>query len=538
MNQKTKNLKKKGPISMKKFITVFLALTMVFAMSTFAFAAENTTLTINGAAGREYEGYKLLNLTTSLKADHVAHEGECGDSCYNYSYTVNEKYLEILQAEVFANMEEKPESAADVTEDDILEYLAAQTSDTDGTYNSMRDVADRLYKAIKAEGIEADEKDLTGNNDSIAQGYWMFADVTNLTGNNEANSLVMVDTKGQDSLVINPKTGLPTVEKKLKDINDSESADYTDWQDSADFDIGDKVPFKLTATLAENVGYYTTYKVVFHDELSAGLTLDTSSIEVYMYANKDDAANDENGTDVTDKFTSAFEDLDDACTFEVGCNNVLAMDNVDKNTVFVVYYEAELNSEATLGSAGNPNEVYLEFSNNPYGDGTGETEKDKVIVFTYQLTVNKTDSEGNALQGAGFTLYKKINGAYEIVGTEQVGGTMTTFIWKGLDDGEYKLVESKVPDGYNKMEDIEFAISAEHDEESADPALTSLTAGTLATGAVDTGIIEKDIENKTGTVLPETGAAGTMGLILGGSALVILAVVFMITRKKMSVYED
>jgi LPXTG-motif cell wall-anchored protein len=88
------------------------------------------------------------------------------------------------------------------------------------------------------------------------------------------------------------------------------------------------------------------------------------------------------------------------------------------------------------------------------------------------------------------------------------------------------------------MEDIEFAISAEHDEESADPALTSLTAGTLATGAVDTGIIEKDIENKTGTVLPETGAAGTMGLILGGSALVILAVVFMITRKKMSVYED
>ena len=71
-----------------------------------------------------------------------------------------------------------------------------------------------------------------------------------------------------------------------------------------------------------------------------------------------------------------------------------------------------------------------------------------------------------------------------------------------------------------------------------EPTLTELDGGSLATGAVDTGIIEKDIINRTGTVLPETGGMGTFLLILGSSILVIVAAVFMITRKKMSVYED
>ena len=60
----------------------------------------------------------------------------------------------------------------------------------------------------------------------------------------------------------------------------------------------------------------------------------------------------------------------------------------------------------------------------------------------------------------------------------------------------------------------------------------------MGTGVVDTGIIEKNIINNTGTILPETGAEGTFLLITGGTVLVILAAVFMITRKKMSIYED
>ena len=535
---------------MKKLVSILLALAMVFCLSITVFA-EDTKLTITDSTGRTYAGYQLLALTTSLKGEEH-HPENCdnvnhSDDCYNYAYTVRDKYRAIFKAEVFANggnylweTTPKPASADGITDDQIMKYLANQTS-------TMRQVADRLYRAILADGIEADANNLTGSNDNIKQGYWMIADVSALSGN-EANSLVMVDTKGQSSLTITPKTALPTVEKKVKDIDDSEDSNILDnaWHDSADHDINDTVPFKLTGTLPSNAQYYTSFKMVFHDTLSEGLTLKADSFKVYMYDTKHKADVDTDlndfAKDVTDKFVPKTTGLAHGCTFEIGCDNVLAIDGVTKDTAFVVYYEATMNANAKIGSAGNPNEVYMEFSNNPYGDGTGKTETDKVTVFTYQLTVNKTDSHGHALAGAGFTLYKKsVDGTYTAIG-EQLGGeanpTMTTFEWKFLDDGDYKLEETTVPEGYNKMDDIVFSISAEHTETNGNPALISLDGGLMGTGVVETGAITKNIVNNTGTILPETGAEGTMMLIGGGTMLIIMASVFMITRKKMSIYED
>ena len=538
---------------MKKLVSIFLALVMILAISVPAFAAEDTTLTINDDGTRQYAGYKLLNLTTSLKTsehhptscDNVNHSSDC----YNYAYSVNAAYREILQNEVFDNggnylWEDgtKPAVATAITDAQILKYLSNQTSDNGDVYQTMRQVADRLYRAIKTAGIAADKPNMTGN-DTLDQGYWIIADVTNLTGN-EANSLVMVDTKGQDALEITPKTGLPTVEKKVKDVDDSEDGSIIDnpWHDSADHDFGDVVPFKLTGTLPHNAPYYKSFKMVFHDTLSDGLTFDETSVKVYMYETKHKADVDtdmNDGTDVTDKFDVDTTVTDD-CTFEVGCDDVFTIAGVTKDTAFVVYYEATLDTDAMIGAAGNPNKVFLEFSNNPYDTtSTGNTEEDKVTVFTYQLIINKTDSHGRELKGAGFTLYKKdINGDYNIIGTELKGADMTTFNWKGLDDGDYKLVESTVPEGYNKMSDIVFSISAVHSETAGEPTLISLDGGEIGTGVVDTGAITKAIVNNTGTILPETGAQGTMWLIFGGAMLVILAGVFMITRKKMSVYED
>lgn len=537
---------------MRKLLSILVALCMVFSLSATVFA--DTTLNITSDEdNREYAAYKLLNLTTSLKTGehHTSHDGNHSDDCYNYSYTVNGKYRAVLQQEVFEHGgnylytdSAKPATAAGITDKQILKYLENQESDDGSTFKTMRQVADRLYRAIKAAGIEADAKNLTGKNDTIDQGYWMIADITKLEGN-KANSLVMVDTAGQDALTITSKTGLPTVEKKVKDIDDSEDNNILDnaWHDSADHDFGDTVPFKLTATLPSNAQIYQTYKMVFHDEMSEGLTLDADSFKVYMYdtvykANVDTDLNDY-AKDVTDKF-AVDTTLTDDCTFEIGCENVFAIEGVTKETAFVVYYEATLDKNAVIGGAGNPNEVYLEFSNNPYDNtSTGETAKDKVKVFTYQIVVNKVDSHGHALKGAGFTLYKKsVNGEYVKIGEELKDEDMTTFIWKGLDDGDYKLEETTVPDGYNKMSDILFSVSAAHDETSDNPQLTALDGGQLGTGVVDTGAITKDIVNNTGTVLPQTGARGTMMLMLFGALLVCGAGVFMVTRKKMSVFED
>lgn len=539
---------------MKKIVSIFLALALILSLSAVAFAAEDTSLTITNSEGRTYNGYKLLELTTSLKTgDH--HPASCdgtnhSDDCYNYAYTVNDKYRGILQQETFDNGGNylweggsKPSDAAQITDDQILKYLSNQTSDNGDVYQTMRQVADRLYRAILAAGIDADAPGLTGNS-TIEQGYWMFADVTELDGE-ASNSLVMVDTKGQTSITINPKTAIPTVEKKVKDIDNSEDGSITDnlWQDSADHDIGDSVPFKLTATLPSNAQFYQSYTMIFHDTLSAGLTLNPNSVKVYMYETKHKADVDTDlndfAKDVTSNFTVTTTGLTDGCTFEVGCENVYAIEGVTKDTAFVVYYEATLNENAVIGAAGNPNEVYLEFSNNPYEEGTGKTEKDKVIVFTYKLVVNKTDSHDHPLEGAGFTLSKKnLDSTYTVIGEELKGDAMTTFTWTGLDDGDYKLEETTVPEGYNKMADIVFSISATHDETSDDPKLTSLDGGLMGTGDVSTGTITKAIVNNTGTVLPETGAEGTFMLISMSAMVVMVAVVFMVTRKKMSIYED
>ena len=369
---------------------------------------------------------------------------------------------------------------------------------------------------------------MTGANNDLAQGYWLFADVTNLDGQNLANSLVLIDTVGQDNITITPKTGLPTVEKKVKDTNDSEGV-TTDWQDSADYDIGDTVPFKLTATLPENVANYDTYQIIFHDTICNGLTVDLDSVVVMMYEDE----NDTTGTDVTANFTTG-ADCDCKCSFTVSCDDVTAINGITKDSVIVVYYNATLNENAEIGAAGNPNEVYLEFSNNPYDEGTGETEEDKVIVFTYEVVIDKVDAESNPLAGAEFELSKWNGAAWVALTVEVTDGT--TFTWTGLDDGKYKLVETVVPAGYNGMDPIEFEITAEHDVEDADPKLTNLEGvGTVDLAA---GTLTEEIVNRTGTVLPSTGAKGTVMLIGCSALLVMFAAVFMVTRKKMSVYED
>lgn len=526
---------------MKKFVSILLALALILSLSTTAFATA-VTIADDDAVTRTYNGYQLLTLTTSLKSncgcaeDATTHK----DDCYNYAYTVNETYEEILQTLA---------TAAGKT--DILEYLSGLKSDDEGA--TLRPVADEIYRAIQEGGIEADKTELKGNGDTIDQGYWLFADVTDLTNKEEANSLVIVDTKGQDSLTITPKTGLPTLVKKVKDTNDTDGT-TTDWQDSADHDITDTVDFQLTATMPENIASYDTYKIVFHDTLSEGLDLNANSVKVYMFANKDAAEADNDLTDNTpvSGFTTATSGLTDNCTFEVRCDDVTEITGVTKDAVFVVYYEATLNEKADIGLPGNPNTAYLEFSNNPYGTGTGATTPDKVIVFTYQLTINKTDADAKPLAGAGFTLYKQdADGNYNAIVvdtdaegkpvTELKGDTMTIFNWAGLDDGNYKLVETTVPAGYNKMADKEFTISAEHDTESDAPGLTELdsTLGTAQkeNGAL-TGVITDDIVNQTGTVLPETGARGTVMLITISTMFVMVATVFMVTRKKMSIYKD
>ena len=350
-------------------------------------------------------------------------------------------------------------------------------------------------------------------------GYYLIKDKDNSLGKNDETytEFILKVVKNQ---TVAPKSNKPTSEKKVKDINDSTGTAMTNWQDSADWDIGDKVPFQLKGTVAADYDKYTVYKMTFHDHESKGLTFDKNSVKVYV-----------DGTQITDLSTYEVvtEHLEANCTFEVRFANLKQISDVNAGSVITVEYESELNKDAVIGSLGNPNEQ---------GGETGKTPVDKVIVFTYKTIVNKVDPDGTPLKGAEFTLEKKVGDEW-IVKAVVKNTEGTTFSFTGLDDGLYRLTETKTPSEYNTMNPnpLEFTISAKHEETAVKPRLLTLT-GNVTTGDVsfesslENGSLTANVVNHKGSELPSTGGMGTTILYVAGAVMILAAGAFLVMQKK------
>ena len=227
-------------------------------------------------------------------------------------------------------------------------------------------------------------------------------------------------------------------------------------------------------------------------------------------------------------------------------------------SVITVEYTSILNANAVVGSAGNPNTMHLEYSNNPndaQGGETGKTPDDTVIVFTYKTVVNKTNEAGAPLAGAEFKLekfvkddkgtitYKNVKGKWieKTLSSNQDG---TVFTSTGLDDGYYRLTETKAPDHYNQLKEaIYFEITATHDILSDSPSLTAFNGSDISTGETakftftaekTEGSISTSVINKKGSTLPETGGIGTTIFYVVGVVLMLGAGVLLITKRRMS----
>ena len=363
---------------------------------------------------------------------------------------------------------------------------------------------------------------------SAPAGYYLLKDKDAVTGD-DAATLFIVQVNGP--VTVNRKANKPTFEKKVKDVNDS-TGDKSDWQDSADYDVNDEVPFQLTATLPTNeadFAAYKTYKLVFHDQQSAGLTFNKDSV-VVKYGDQ---------TLGTDSYTLETPATDND-TFDITITDAKTVKDADGSAItvatggkFTVEYTSTLNENAVIGAAGNPNEASLEFSNNPNvgGEGnTGKTPTDKVIVFTYQLDINKTFNGGTPDDNdlPEFTLYKFDSATNDYTtNVGKVGITKTadgkyTASFKRVDDGKYKLVETKTPAGFNTADPTLFDITAEHDVESDNPQLTVLKINTTA-GNTTAGTVVADVVNQRGSNLPSTGGMGTVLLYVAGIAVFVLA---------------
>lgn len=465
----------------------------------------------------------------------------------------------------------------------------------------------------------------------LAQGYYFVQD-TGTIAEGDSSTRYIVSVVGDTTVAA--KSSTVSVDKKVDDKDDSTTdEDSITWQDSADYDIGDTIPFKVTGTLPSNFDDYSTYSYKFTDTMT-NLTYVDGSAHVYIYgyeanAWRNSSVKEYGWVDVSKYFTINYsgntltveatgglktektnyapnadyylgEGITTAAfdTTPVDDLETEGMDRgwgLDSTSKIVVRYDATLDSSAAMGSTGNSNEVKITYSNNPNGDGTGNTPGDKVTVFSFNLDVDKVDENGNALSGAGFTLYKynassTADDKYEAVGSEVTG--VTSFVWSGLDAGKYKLVETTVPAGYNKADDITFDVVAKHSTSSATPTLESLSvtnvqpssmsmsASTSASGTtstytqateyvagttyytkssdgytvatvadaeafaagtyytkIDTQIkanLQTTVVNNSGTVLPSTGGIGTTIFYVVGSIMVVAAGVLLITKKRMS----
>ena len=498
--------------AMKKLMAALLAVAMVCAMAIPAFAdgssststAPVTTLyTIAAPAnGHTYEIYQIFT----------------GD-------------YDALQPSMLTNIKwgkNGTGTAGEAVEQTVLDALSKVAS-----YTSDRDKLTVIEKYIDLSTAPLVTITNGGTANDVVGGYYLIKDQDGTVPSSETYTPYIVSVVCD--ITIKPKSNeVPKFTKKLKDTNDTTGA-ISGWQDSADYDIGDDIPFRLQGTVSKDIDSYKTYYYAFHDVEEAGLTFDPDSVEVFV-------GDEVTGTKIDASNYTVVTSPTDRCTFEIVFDDLKKVTGVTANSIITVTYESTLNTDAVLGAQGNVNTAKLEYSNNPGGNGTGTTPWDNVIVFTYKVVVNKVDQSGQPLVGAQFTLTKKINGGTEVIKTMTIDSSETQFTLSGLDDGEYTLTETVTPAHYNTISPITFTVKADHtitwETERREDILTSLSGNKVIgeiTFDVDktAGSLTTNVVNNIGTTLPGTGGIGTTIFYVIGGGLMVAAAILLITKKRM-----
>lgn len=404
-----------------------------------------------------------------------------------------------------------------------------------------------------------------GSSTQLDKGYYLIVDSTT-DGQTVYNPAVLAITS---DIEIKDKTDVPTLEKKVQENKKEATGDTaygSKFNDVADYNIGDEVPFHLIGSVPD-MSQYETYTYKFTDTFDKGFdAVDTSNVKVYLSNDKKlDLEGESVDTDITSYFsgtngsiqyTAATEAQGEtAGTLTVSTKDLkkAATYSKEQPQYVIVSYTAKLNAKAEIGLPGNVNTAKLTYSNNPDQSGQGEnqpthdTPEDKVIVFTYGLDVTKVDSKNDKtkLKDAEFKL-KNSDGKWATITDGKVTGWTATendgavlksdaegnFKVTGLDNGTYTLVETKAPAGYN-LPANGFSVTLEATTKNnqtwngtASTALTDLVVKvdqTNGTGNVDTGLGAITIKNTQGSSLPSTGGMGTVLLYVAGIAVFVLA---------------
>lgn len=489
--------------------------------------------------------------------------------------------------------------------------VAAKISGFTSNSAEVKAIAKELEASLssleKVNATAGSEIDITTTGD----GWYLVVDETGQTAATNPfaySSYILQSVSAANGIQVTVKSSAPSVVKKVKedDKTVTGAAGITDGyltagdklNDTADYSIGENVPFKLIATMPSNLTEYDHYYVKFTDNLGAGFKMPekftvagvggATAAEITVGSNgtctcentnvtASVTGSDETGWVITVEVIDVLKDVTDKTTVQAG--------NI------TVDYNAELDKDAVIARPGNYNDVKLTYSNNPKntGDGTsapgdentGDTDYDGVVVFTYDFDIDKynaaVEDKSDKLAGAKFNLYDsnaekwlaisedgeytwitgdatKITDGVGISGAAVLESDPNGKVYvKGLDAGAYSLYEFKAPEGFNRIESaIPLTIVAETANNQAQdsiggPASTARTGEQLtsykvtkdstdsvATLDIDNKVAPKvEVGNNSGTTLPSTGGIGTTLFYLGGGAMVAVAGVFLITKKRM-----
>ena len=512
---------------MKKIMALMLAAIMMMAMSVTAFAAEGATgtctLTVNVKSttpaqdlkGQTINLYKLFDVTESKSGETT-----------NYAYTVNTEtgYKDAIKSALGT-------SFTGTTDE---EYAAAVLAlkDTEGAVQKFANdfTADALTKNLSATATsgkitEENKTSYTFNN--LAAGYYLVY----VTGGKEIqSSLVTVDATNS----VNLKTEAPSIEKKA---------------DKETVSIGQVVKYTVTGSIPDTTGY-EQYVYKIHDTLTTGL----------------DFVNDENGTALTNKTvkvevkfseadvtdngeapTTAAIDTSNSKKMSLDLSTWVKANQANKGKTFTVTYYAKVNKDAVVT---NNNQASLEYGNNP--DETTKTTPSEAKTPTYPLDIlKKKTGTDEKLAGAKFKLYSSktdanndtnaikvspvtpgVAGNYvvdpastttEFESAKSIDGKNYNLHVNGLAAGDYWLVETKAPEGFNKLTNpIKVTIT-----KTGDTEWTISKDGTVETDKII------DIENSTGSILPSTGGRGAIAFAVIAAILVFgVAVSFIRDKRK------
>lgn len=569
-------------------LTAALSFGGVMAPVTMAFAATGSTVTFADGVYSKSTTYKGIQI---FKAAVATTEG--ATTLSNIEWASDN---EVKTAVLTAIRAKDPSFTSDHAQD-AADWLSANAG-VSGTDSKV--ASDNVLSLIAAnlEGKPGWETTTAGNPSlsGLAAGYWLFLTAAAGTPDGKSTdaftSPVYAVIDGTSATTVTPKKGVPTVEKKVLDDADAVADDIKvsdKWKDVADSQIDQEVNYKLTGTIASNYATFSTYAYKFTDTLSGGLDYVNGSVEVYAVNNGAYTKID------TNHYSVKYADTGKTLTVEFKAGNgdkgLKDVAGVTADTQIVVFYKAKLNDSAVIGNAakdkkgGNPNTVKLEYSNNPYTEGTGETIEDTVADFAFKLNLNKVDQgTEKGLAGAVFTIQSddaNTNGQYVASKTDTTAGVdagqlvtvanannLPDYVKftsgndgkiavSGLDAGSYKVTEVQTPDGsYTKAEPFTFTIKADYDKTAmkvtdlkaevseSDKGRTDIAFGKLdgtagdhkltGTGGTnaDTGEVTINVGNAKSVGLPITGLDGVTFTWIAGGAVLCIGVAHLIRSRK------